>query len=216
MTRAQAVAWANGQNNPTQITLAPGTDLASARKAIATAGDPAALAAFDAKYGNKMPGFGSGQSTAGRESQGKTAATVTERNQNIIADANVVPQDIENLSRMGQLASSSNFGPGASTAAKWSAIASQFPGMGLIVNPATLQQQQTNVTLMKKYMSDMAGRMSGASGTGTDARLPAERRGPGCGHQADRAPAHRAPHRPSGRGQHPPIARNQHRRNQQV
>jgi len=99
------------------------------------------------------------------------ANSISDRNQAILADANAAPQDIESLNKMLKLTETAQFGPGASSVAKWKAMAAQFPGMNLVIDPATLQEQQANVTEMKKYMSNMAGRMSGSSGTGTDARL---------------------------------------------
>lgn len=112
-----------------------------------------------------------GQPTAERTGAEAGARDVISRNQMVLADANTAPLDIESLHRMIDLSNGANFGPGASQAAKWKAMAAQIPGIGLIANPQSLQDQQTNVTLMKKFMSGMAGRMSGSSGTGTDARL---------------------------------------------
>lgn len=170
-------------SGPPQFNIGGGPNaIATARAAIASHNSPEAqalLAQFDKQYppsaaAPAAPTQGrviTGQSPGDAAAQKDTATSIVGRNQSIIADGNAAPQDIESLNRMGELANGSNFGPGASNVAKWKAMAAQFPGMGLITDPSNLEQQQTNVTLMKKYMSGMAGRMSGSSGTGTDARL---------------------------------------------
>lgn len=145
------------------------------RASLAAIKDPAeraaVLAAFDKQFAS-VPGATSPEQKPGVADAARAGAkAVIERNQGILADANAAPMDIESLNKMLDLTGSAQFGPGASTAAKWGAIAAQIPGAGFIVDPASLEQKQANVTIMKKLMSNMAGRMSGSSGTGTDARL---------------------------------------------
>lgn len=171
MTRAQAVAYANGKQKPADFSSWKG-DPQVLRQKLIDSGDYQGLGSLDSQVASgKLPGFGSGQSTAAAEEAKTGAADVVKRNQAILADANAAPQDIKTLQEMAALSKTSNFGPGASNVAKWKAFAAQVPGIGLIADPQTLEQQQTNVSVMKKYMSNMAGRMSGSSGTGTDARL---------------------------------------------
>lgn len=169
MTRAQFLSWIGAGPGKYDFSgVKPGTEDAF-RAAIKNSGDLDALVAFDKR--GQPPGVITGQSTSEREGDIIGTKDVIGRNQSILADANAAPLDIESLNKMLKLTDSAQFGPGASNVAKWKAMAAQFPGMNLIVNPNTLEEQQANVTEMKKYMSNMAGRMSGSSGTGTDARL---------------------------------------------
>lgn len=177
ITKAQFLAKTN-TTSPDNLSIDLSTAPEMRSKLLADAqktNDYSPVVAFDEKVRQLQAGVGGGMvagpSTADTESQTLGAKAVTERNQSIIADAGPAGQDIDTLNKMLEVAKGGNFGPGASSAAKWKAIIAQVPGASSILDPEALQGQQSSVTIMKKLTANMAGRMSGSAGTGTDARL---------------------------------------------